>query len=86
MALEAAQEIELAAERAANLTRKLLAFSRKQVMQPVALDLNESVSGLLSMIERILGEDVRLGLRLHPEPLIFRGDAGMVDQILINLI
>lgn len=83
--LEAAQEIELAAERAANLTRKLLAFSRKQVMQPVALDLNESVSGLLSMIERILGEDVRLGLRLHPEPLIFRGDAGMVDQILINL-
>ena len=83
---EAASEIGQAAERAAHLTHKLLAFSRKQVMQSGSLDLNVSVSSLTSLLERILGEDIRLELKLHSEPLVFRGDAGMVDQILINLV
>ncbi|HUP52595.1 MAG TPA: ATP-binding protein, partial [Longimicrobiales bacterium] len=73
------------AERAANLTRQLLLFSRKQVMQPRELDLNEVVSSLAKMLQRIIGEDVRLQLSLHPTPLMTRADAGMLDQILMNL-
>ena len=81
----AAQEIVRAAERAANLTRQLLAFSRRQVMQPRALDLTETVTGLTTMLQRILGADVHLQLNPHPSPLMTRADAGMLDQVLMNL-
>jgi len=78
-------EISSAVERAANLTRQLLLFSRKQVMQTRDLDLNEVVASLAKMLQRIIGEDIRLQLHLHPVPLITRADAGMLDQILMNL-
>ena len=78
------QQIVQAAERAANLTRQLLAFSRRQVMQPRHLDLNEIVTKLAKMLERILGADVRLELNLHSRPLMTRADAGMLDQVLLN--
>ncbi len=84
--LEAAQEIVQASERAANLTRQLLAFSRRQVMQTRELDLNEVITSLAKMLQRILGEDVRLQLSLDPRPLMTRADAGMLDQVLMNLV
>jgi CheY-like chemotaxis protein len=76
----------LAAERAANLTRQLLAFSRRQVMQPRSLDLTEAVTGLTTMLQRVLGADIRLQLNPYPSPLITRADSGMLDQVLMNLV
>ena len=84
-AAEAAREIVKAAERAAGLTRQLLAFSRRQVMQAQWVDLNKIVSSVARMLERILGEDVRLQLNLHPRPLMTFADTGMLDQVLMNL-
>lgn len=85
-ALEGLHQIRAAAERAANLTRQLLLFSRKQVMQRRALDLNEVVTGLAKMLQRIIGEDIRLQLNLNPRPLVAVADAGMLDQVLMNLV
>jgi PAS domain S-box-containing protein len=73
------------AQRAANLTRQLLLFSRRQVMQPRLLDANEVVTSLAKMLQRIIGEDVRLQLHLHPVPLMTHADAGMLDQVVMNL-
>jgi PAS domain S-box-containing protein len=84
-AREGLQQIRAAAERATNLTRQLLLFGRKQVMQPCELDLNEVVTSLAKMLQRIIGEDVSLQLHLHPAPLLLRADAGMLDQVLLNL-
>ena len=82
----AAQEIVRAAERAANLTRQLLAFSRRQVMQPRTLDLTETVTSLTTMLQRILGADVHLQLEPSQSPLVTHADAGMLEQVLMNLV
>jgi CheY-like chemotaxis protein/two-component sensor histidine kinase len=63
----------------------LLLFSRRQVMQSHVLDLNEIVTNLTKLLQRIIGEDVRLQLDTHPEPLLVRADAGMIEQVLMNL-
>ena len=84
-ALEGLQEIQSCAERGADLTRQLLLFSRRQVMQPKNLNLNEVVTTLAKMLQRIIGEDVRLELHLHTARLATRADAGMLDQVLLNL-
>jgi two-component system cell cycle sensor histidine kinase/response regulator CckA len=84
--VELLEDIKASAERAANLTRQLLAFGRRQVMQLRVLDLNESVAALTKMLERIVGEDVPVHLSLHPAPLHTRADAGMLDQVLLNLV
>jgi PAS domain S-box-containing protein len=84
-AVEGLNEIRAAGQRAAALTRQLLLFSRRQVLQPRDLDLNELVTNLVKMLQRIIGEDIRLQLRLHPAPLLTRADAGMLDQVLMNL-
>ena len=73
-------------QRAASLTRQLLLFSRKQVMQPSQLDLNEIVTSLTTMLSRIVREDVQLQLNLSSSPLIIHADAGMLDQLLMNLV
>jgi len=83
---ELLQEIKAAAERAASLTGQLLAFSRRQVIQPRATDLNQIVGSLGKMVQRIVGEDVRLRLRLSPTPVAARVDQGMIDQVLLNLV
>lgn len=82
---ETLHELEGEARRATALTRQLLLFSRRQVMQPRDLDLNEVVTSLAKMLQRIIGEDVKLQLHLHGTPLITRADAGMLDQVLLNL-
>ena len=74
------------AERAANLTRQLLLFSRRQVMQPHDLDLNEAVVGTARMLQRIIGEDVQVKLNLHAGELRTHADPGMLDQVLMNLL
>jgi two-component system, cell cycle sensor histidine kinase and response regulator CckA len=84
-AQESLEQIRTAAERAANLTRQLLLFSRRQVLQPRDLDLNEIVTNLSRFLQRIIGEDIRLQLHLHSAPLMTRADSGMLDQILMNL-
>src|SRR5690242_16643532 len=79
------QQIRRACERGANLTRQLLLFSRKQAIQNRDLDLNESVVNIAKMLQRIIGENVHIQLNLHSRPLIVHADAGMLDQVLLNL-
>jgi PAS domain S-box-containing protein len=78
-------QIRAAAHRAANLTRQLLLFSRRQTLQPEDLELNHLVREMSQMLRRLLGETVRLEVQLHPQPLPLRADAGMLDQVLLNL-
>jgi PAS domain S-box-containing protein len=84
-AVDGLEQIRAFTNRAADLTRQLLLFSRRQVMQPCNLDLNEIVTNLAKMLQRIIGEDVRLQLNLHPASLMTRADAGMIEQVLMNL-
>lgn len=79
-------EILHAADRAASLTRQLLAFSRKQVLQPVALDLNESISGVSRMARRLIGTDVQLRLELGTSVSQVLADPAQIEQVLLNLI
>ncbi len=80
-----AQQIIQAAERAAGLTRQLLAFSRRQLIQPKRLDLNQVVGHMTEMLGRLLGEDVALQLNYSPSPAAVEADAGMMEQVLLNL-
>ncbi len=80
-----AQQIAQSAERAAGLTRQLLTFSRRQVMQPRPLDMNEAVSNMTKMLSRILGEDIALQLNYYPQPALVLADASMMEQVLLNL-
>ena len=82
---QAAQEIISAADRAASLTRQLLAFGRRHVIQPKNLDLNEILSQMATILERVLGEDIALDVRYTAElPPVF-ADAGMFEHVLLNL-
>ncbi len=78
-------EIKRAAERAANLTRQLLAFSRKQVLQPRQIRLNEVVGGLQPLLERLIGVDIMLTTDLDPAVGDVRADPGQIEQVLMNL-
>jgi PAS domain S-box-containing protein len=80
-----AEEVGKAGHRAAALTRQLLAFSRKQVIQPTILDLNGVVSDTEKMLRRLIGEDVDLVFLREPNLSRIRADRGQVDQILMNL-
>ena len=80
------QEIDLAADRAARLTRQLLAFSRQQMLQPRVLDVNQTVSELEKMLQRLLLKDITLSTRLAPELHAVRADAGQLEQVIVNLV
>src|SRR5579863_655160 len=79
------EQIRRAADRAASLTQQLLAFSRKQVLQPKALDLNTCVSDVQKMLTRVIGEDIELVASLHPSLSWVRADPGQIEQVLMNL-
>ena len=79
------KEISTAAERAANLTRQLLTFSRKQFMQPKTLDLNLVIKRLENMLQRLLGESIGLKFDWADPTLSVRADTGMVEQLIVNL-
>lgn len=78
-------DIHQSAERASNLTRQLLAFSRKQVLSPKVLDLNVVVSGIGRMLGRLIGEDVALNCVLGPLADWIKVDPGQLEQVIINL-
>ena len=78
-------EIRKAAERAAGLTRQLLAFSRQQVMQVRVLDLNDVVADTQNMLGRLLGEDIALVTRLDPALGAVKADPGQLEQVIMNL-
>lgn len=80
------EEIKKAGERAASLTRQLLAFSRKQVLKPEILELNKLVSGIENMLKRLIGEDITFMLSFNQELNKIKGDAGQIDQIILNLV
>jgi PAS domain S-box-containing protein len=80
-----AQQIVQAAERAAGLTRQLLTFGRRQVMQRRRLDVNGLVANLTKMLGRILGEDIALKLQYSKDPALVLADPGMIEQVLLNL-
>ncbi len=82
---ESLDQISAAADRATNLTRQLLMFSRRQVMQPCILDLHSATAEMAKMLRRMVGEQVAIDLKRTPAPLLLRADAGMIDQILLNL-
>ncbi len=82
---EPLRQVAVAAERAANLTRQLLMFSRKQIMQPQELDLNEVIGSVTKFLRRILGEDIIVHFNYsHNLPAIF-ADSGMMEQIIMNM-
>jgi signal transduction histidine kinase len=79
------QEISDAAERAAALTRQLLAFSRKQVLQMRAVNVNAVVTNVETMLRRLIGEDISLTTHLDSELALINADPGQLEQVLINL-
>ncbi|NTW66165.1 MAG: PAS domain S-box protein, partial [Nitrospirae bacterium] len=78
-------QILTSAERAANLTQSLLAFSRKQVINPKNIDLNESISKVEKFLARTIGEDIMLTTALSKEALILFADVTQIEQVLMNL-
>jgi signal transduction histidine kinase/CheY-like chemotaxis protein len=84
--LDSAQAIYFAAERAASLTRQLLMFSRKNLMQPRLLDLRQAVANVSTMLQRLLGETITLEFDPPSELPLVRGDTGMIEQVLMNLV
>jgi len=78
-------EIHAAGRRATELTRQLLAFSRQQVLQPRVIDLNDIVTGMKSMLGRLLGEDVELTAKTSPDIGRVLADPGQIEQVVMNL-
>jgi PAS domain S-box-containing protein len=83
---EDVQEIAAAADRAAGLTRQLLAFSRQQVMQPRIVSVNDVVGNVENMLRRIIGEDIELATSLDPAITTINVDPGQLEQVLMNLV
>jgi two-component system cell cycle sensor histidine kinase/response regulator CckA len=82
---EYAEEIEKAGQRAASLTRQLLAFSRQQVLAPAILNLNALISDMGKMIHRLIGEDIELVMKLDPAIGSVKADHGQIEQVVMNL-
>lgn len=80
-----AQEIKSAAEQAGALTRQLLAFSRKQLLQPKILDLNSVIVGTVKLLYRLIGDRIEIVSRLDPQLGLIKADPNQLEQILINL-
>ncbi len=83
--LESIENISAATHRALTLTRQLLLFSRRERLHPCDLDLNQSVHGMANMLRRLLGEQIQMQFKVCSEPMWVHADAGMLDQVLMNL-
>ncbi len=83
---ESAEEIRQAGSRAAALTQQLLAFSRRQVLEPRVLDLNAVITGMERMLRRVIGEDVELTTALEADLWRTRADPGQIEQAILNLV
>jgi PAS domain S-box-containing protein len=84
--LEAADDITAAVGRASTLTRQLLLFSSREMFQPRDIDLSESIADTLKMIRRIVGEHIKMEVKLASQPMHVHADRGMMDQVLLNLV
>jgi two-component system cell cycle sensor histidine kinase/response regulator CckA len=82
---EPLRQVSAAARRASSLTRQLLMFSRKQVMQPKVLDLNAILGNMAKMLQRLLGDDVAFASRCDPTISTIEADTGMIEQVVMNL-
>jgi two-component system, cell cycle sensor histidine kinase and response regulator CckA len=82
---ESAAEIKRASDRAADLTRQLLAFSRRQMLTPVVLDLNEVVQSTEKMLSRLIGENIRVVVRTEPDLQRVKLDRAQIEQVILNL-
>ena len=80
------EEIRKAGERASSLTAQLLAFSRKQILKPVPLDLNDAVERMDRLLRRLIGEDLTLTTRLASDLGAVRADPGQIEQVVMNLV
>jgi len=78
-------QILTSAERAANLTQALLAFSRKQIIRPKPININEIIQGIKNILIRIIGEDIELATLLNKKDLIVMADSGQIELVLMNL-
>jgi two-component system, cell cycle sensor histidine kinase and response regulator CckA len=78
--------VRMAVEGATGVTRQLLAFSRKQILQPVIMDLNTAIEQLNKMTQRLIGENIRVVLSLGPGLCCVKADPGQIEQVLINLV
>ncbi|MEK6202327.1 MAG: PAS domain S-box protein, partial [Desulfobulbaceae bacterium] len=83
--VEELQQVEIAGKKAANLVRQLLLFGRKHQLKFTAIDLSQAIDELLKMLHRVLGEDVRLTIDLADDCWRIEGDAGNIDQVVMNL-
>ncbi len=79
------EQIRRAGERGAALTRQLLAFSRKQVLQPQVVNLNSLINNLEKMLYRLIGEDIELSTLLEPQVGLVQADPGQIEQVILNL-
>ena len=79
-------EITKAADQAASLTQQLLAFGRRQLLQPRVIDVNEVVASMEKMLRRLIGENIELSIRLAADPSSIRADAVQIQQALLNLV
>jgi PAS domain S-box-containing protein len=79
-------QINKATEQAATLTRQLLAFSRRQVLKPEVVDLNGVLADLAKILQRLIGEEIRLEVRLATRPALVKADPGQLEQVILNLV
>ncbi len=86
LGLEFLEQIQLAGDRATELVRQLLAFSRKQVMQPKVLELNNLIRKIESLLEPVLGEDIKFVINYHQEILPVLADPSQIEQVIFNLV
>ncbi len=84
--LASIHEIDEASERAQTLTRQLLAFSRKQLLKPKVLDLNQLITNLYKLLKRLIGENIQLKLELESDLKPVLADPGQMEQVLMNLV
>jgi len=82
---QSTKAITMCVERASDLTRQLLLFSRREAFHPGLLDLNEAIQNTINMLKRIIREDVEMQLKFAAGPLLLLADAGMLNQVLLNL-
>jgi len=80
------EEIKKASMRSAELTRQLLAFSRRQIMQPIVVDINKIISEMTVMMRRLIGEDIQLVTSLSPDIGLIEADPGQLNQVVLNLV
>jgi signal transduction histidine kinase/ActR/RegA family two-component response regulator len=82
---DAAEEITRAANSASTMTRQLLAFSRKELVQPRVINLNTTLSEMEKLLERLIGEDIELATILRPDLCLVKADPGQIEQVVMNL-